>query len=662
MKYVFAAGAHASYRCVPDSLRSWSRPARWLLKLLAVVPLALVANAQQQPPPTYKTGVDAVVLDVSVLDANRHPVRGLGAADFSVFEDGDPQPITVFSAVEAPAASPGRAVPAWARETPQDVFTNDVPTSGRLIVLVLDDLLPMAPGESPRAKDLASRVIDSLAPSDLVAVAFVSGTRPGVDFTTDHARLRAAATTFEPRWSSDFDSTSLMDVQGRLPMYWLATSTIRRIVNSLASVPGRRKAILWLSAGLPFAMDAESIDELSKRDNLAEEWLGIFNEAARSNVTIYPLSAGGLRGVDVALAKEKVPTFGRTSGDANERFFEVVAENTGGFAVMRNNDPAPALARVIDETGSYYLVGYQSSHPVAKGKRHRLKVTVNRPGVTVRTRTGYVSLPASTRAIRTMEAALRSPTPVDGVVLRATVAPFLAADGRSPVLALVLDLEETTPARPKATTDTVEVVAQATDSSGKPAGSVATHVRVGVAAGADRVRYEVLTPLTVKPGHYDVRVASTTSLEPRAGAVTCAVDVPDFGRDAVSLSGLVVGINPGGFVTPRDALRAFLPVVPTARRTFSGTDRVTVLLRAYQGGTGETRDVPLLIRLLDGTGAAVIDRRETLSAAAFQQNRSADWRLPLPLAQLGSGPYLLTIETSNGKTSIRRTAQFDVTR
>ncbi len=63
---------------------------------LAVAPIA----QQQQPaapqPPPFKTGVDAVQLDVSVLDKDRRPVRGLTAADFTVLEEGKPRQIVAL--------------------------------------------------------------------------------------------------------------------------------------------------------------------------------------------------------------------------------------------------------------------------------------------------------------------------------------------------------------------------------------------------------------------------------------------------------------------------------------------------------------------------------------------------------------------------------------
>ena len=57
--------------------------------------LVCATAGQQLPPvqpPTFRTGVDAVQLDVSVLDKDRRPVRGLTAADFTVLENSKPRP------------------------------------------------------------------------------------------------------------------------------------------------------------------------------------------------------------------------------------------------------------------------------------------------------------------------------------------------------------------------------------------------------------------------------------------------------------------------------------------------------------------------------------------------------------------------------------------
>jgi len=57
-------------------------------------------------PVIEKIDVSVVNVDVTVTDRAGNPVRGLTRDDFEVFEDGRPQPITNFYAVEhAPAAN-----------------------------------------------------------------------------------------------------------------------------------------------------------------------------------------------------------------------------------------------------------------------------------------------------------------------------------------------------------------------------------------------------------------------------------------------------------------------------------------------------------------------------------------------------------------------------
>src|SRR6187200_1455518 len=102
--------------------------AGWLA-LLVCVP------SGQQLPPAFRTGIEAVQLDVSVLDSQRRPVRGLTADDFTVLEDGKPRRIVQFSAIELPPLPPPPL--AGADPVPPDVARNDLP-DGRLVVILID--------------------------------------------------------------------------------------------------------------------------------------------------------------------------------------------------------------------------------------------------------------------------------------------------------------------------------------------------------------------------------------------------------------------------------------------------------------------------------------------------------------------------------------------
>ena len=133
--------------------------------LLALVAITLPVRAQSPAPqPTFRGGTDLVQVDVSVLDGKRHPVRGLTAADFSIFEDGQPREIQAFTEVNLPDRVQSRDA-AWTREVPSDVATNlTAQEEGRLLVIVLDRTIPV--GEpATTARRIAAAAINQLGPA-----------------------------------------------------------------------------------------------------------------------------------------------------------------------------------------------------------------------------------------------------------------------------------------------------------------------------------------------------------------------------------------------------------------------------------------------------------------------------------------------------------------
>ena len=81
--------------------------------------LAVSGGARQErtpPLPSFRSSVDVIQIDASVLDGTGHPVRGMRAANFTLFEDGKPQPIVAFSAVDVPERSVSPV--AWMRDAP----------------------------------------------------------------------------------------------------------------------------------------------------------------------------------------------------------------------------------------------------------------------------------------------------------------------------------------------------------------------------------------------------------------------------------------------------------------------------------------------------------------------------------------------------------------
>ena len=171
--------------------------------------------------------------------------------------------------------------------------------------------------------------------------------------------------------------------------------------------------------------------------------------------------------------------------------------------------------------------------------------------------------------------------------------------------------------------------------------------------------YEVVSRLALKPGRYEVRVAVETAASRRASVFTF-VDVPDFEQQPLSLSGIVLAASPAQPSAPPDAFTNLLPVVPTARRDFARTDHATAFLRVYENAKNPAESATITARIADTRDRVVLNEVASLTADRFSANRSADYRLELPVERLEAGEYLVTIEATHGKYTARRGVRFTV--
>ena len=89
------------------------------MRLAAAVLLGLLpwaeARPQSETPPTFPAATELVTVDVVVLDKQGMPVAGLSREDFAIAEEGKPQELAAFEAVDLrppPADEKGAALPA----------------------------------------------------------------------------------------------------------------------------------------------------------------------------------------------------------------------------------------------------------------------------------------------------------------------------------------------------------------------------------------------------------------------------------------------------------------------------------------------------------------------------------------------------------------------
>ena len=404
-----------------------------------------LAAQSGQAPPAFRTTVNLIPVDASVLDRDRRPIRDLTAADFVVLEDGKPRPVVAFSHVEIPSAvsraarDGDRAAAAWTRDVARDVIANDLPAEGRLVAILFDRSIPSGrPVQT--AREIAAAAVDQLGPGDLAAVARSSGfanegRRQG--FTADRRLLMEAInspmmgmTSAEPNPSPvPGVDQSTTDCYCGICVF----ETIGQIATAMRDAPERRKLLLFVGSAItiqePTAANPCFSPVKPPRDRM-------MRELELSNVTVHSLDPAGLfttalsasfhvkQGMTPMLMTRLPAQYNAQNAQRLDNL-RVLPDHTGGRLVSNTNAPADLVPAVFAESRSYYLLGFEPAS-ADDGRFHRIEVRVNRPGATVQARRWHSSSPPASldddveaawaaAVPADLALALRSPLPRSGL-------------------------------------------------------------------------------------------------------------------------------------------------------------------------------------------------------------------------------------------------------
>jgi VWFA-related protein len=618
--------------------------------------LTLAAYQSQTPAPqapsVFRTRVEVFHLDVSVLDSNRQPVKGLTAADFTVIEDGKRQRVVAIAPIDIPNGDAPTAT--WVRDVAPDVATNAM-GNRRLFIIVMDDaMVPPSQEAIVNAKRVGKDVVDRLGPDDLAAVVFTRDNRNTQDFTHDHARLLAAI---------DHMSGGFAGMQGETGAYYeqSSLSAVAQAAELLINVQDRRKALVYITPGVaipmadmaPLQVTGTRGPSMAARGNATDmqnKLMDIFREASLANVNVYTYDVCGLR------------TRGATNDPCafvfdGAGFLQGVADGTGGHATINTNDFTAGVTQMFEENSSYYILGYESTSTKGSDTYRRIEVQVNRPDVQVVYRSKYYAQPANevktvSKPVSPLSKALSGVVPNPDIPLRVSVTP-LAVPGKpgQSTVAVVAEVERPAAVSlasgaPRSRMETMDLLVSAFDPEGHAKGSQKNTVNARRFATADgTVRYEMLARMDLKPGRYELRLATHDAARGLSGSVYADVEIPEFSKVPLSLSGLMLHAAPALTSGPAGALQALLPFVPTAVRDFAKTDKVTAFMRAYQGGDRPPLPMQVTIRVRSDHDVLVADSTQTMSPEKFGTGRAADVKFAVPIDRLPPGGYLLSIET-----------------
>ena len=653
------------------------------------------STAPQQPPITFRAEVNYVEVDTRVLDAQGKFVAGLKPEDFQVFEDGKPQKVSAFSMVNIPVERAERPLFA-SKPIEADVRNNLQAADGRIYVIMLDDMHTAAL-RSQRIKAAARLFIEKyVGANDMVAVVHTSGrTDAGQEFTTSQARLLAAVDKFMGRKLTSATLNMVDDVSNRAGTAMAASSSdpardlddkergynarnaldsIRNVSNYLGNIRGRRKAIVYFSEGIDYNINELFSNTMTEAQSVIDATRDMIAASTRANVAVYAIDPRGLGGeFDDLSAIQSFPddtTLGLGMGSIYNEVrlaqdsLRVMGEETGGFAVVNQNDFKSAFQRVVDDNSSYYVLGYYASNDKRDGRFRKIEVKlVNKPGLSVRARKGYVAPRGKAPETKTTEAkdgpsaelkdALESPVPLTSLPLAVTATVF---KGPAPKASVVIASYVVGASLPLVEAggmfkNDLEVLAVATDEKGKTFNTGRNTVNLNMKPDtATRVRgsgFRMIQSLDLSPGRYTLRLALREGNTRKSGSVTLDLDVPDFSKTPLGMSDIAMtsamsGVAPT--VRPKDPLEKLLPGPLTTYREFPTTDELALFAEIYDN-IKTPHKVEIVATVKAEGGQTVFQTKETRDSADLAGSAGGHgFEARIPLRQMGPGLYVLRVQ------------------
>lgn len=301
--------------------------------LLVLVVTVGAGGASGQDNPTFRGAVDLVALNVVAVDKQQQFVSGLNADDFAVYEDGVQQDVSFFAGGQLPLD----------------------------LAILLDTSMSMVDALS-RAQRAAVGFVSALGPADRLLVV-------GID---DTAKVLAPLSSDLSAARSAILRTT---ANGGTALYNGVYLTLKELARQRrADADMRRQALVLLSDG----SDTKSLVSLDDVMELAKQ----------SGISIYTITLGAQGEYEHSLGGWH-PTASRP-----EQGMKALAQETGArtFLAKQAEDLDGVYKTIGRELTNQYALGYVSTNQRRDGGYRRVVVrVVDRPGVQLRTRAGYLA-------------------------------------------------------------------------------------------------------------------------------------------------------------------------------------------------------------------------------------------------------------------------------
>ncbi len=661
------------------------------------------ANAPQpaqQPGKTYnfQFNLNTVMEAVSVKDKNGKPIEGLTAKDFVVTEDNVPQTITfcdfqkmednALPTLDVPKTAPitaekekPKAVESLTRMEIMPEAPGDLKYRNRRLLALYFDLTAMQPTDQFRAFDAATKFITKqMKAADLLAIIKYDGeaTRVMVDFTDKRDELLTAINKMEladeglDEVNTDADAADTGSSFGEDDSEFNLFNTNRQLaalqnaVKMLGSL-NEKKVLIYFSGGL----------QLNGIDNQAQ-FQATTNAAIRANVTFYTIDARGL----VALSPMGNATQGSPGGAAmfngsgvmaaNTRFqasqdtMYALATDTGGKALLDNNDLSMGLQQAEAAVSDYYLIGYNTTNSKLDGKMRRIKISLKEdPTAKLDYRQVYFANKTwdkftSSDKDRQLQDALMAGDPLTEIDLSLQINYFQlnSAEYFTGIAMKVPGSELALARKGGAERTTIDLIGEVKDEYGSTVGNIRDHVDQKLsgetAAQLAKMPLEWDTNLVLLPGKYIIKVLARDDETGRIGTYIKNFIIPNLNKEQVKLpiSSVVIGSqlirksdalytsknqDKGPSVNPM--IQGDTKLMPSINNVFSKSKDLYVFLQAYEKGAESQKPLVAYVTFYRGQNKAFETPPLSVTEGMDPKSKAVSMRFSVALGKLAAGKY-----------------------
>lgn len=665
---------------------------------LSVFLLLLLPIEAQQPPapdatPKFTSNTQLVVETVIVKDKSGKPIEGLTAKDFTITEDGKPQvikfcefqtlkdtPENVPTLVADTAPVEVAKVDSLTRnqiaaETPGDIKHRD-----RRMLGLYFDMSAMPTPDQLRALDAAEKFIKTkMTSQDLMAIMKFSGNGVEVldDFTDNRGELLASIQKLvvgdaqgndeDPQDDSSADTGSAFGQDmGEFNIFTTdrQLAALQTAVQMLGQL-NEKKALIYFASGL----------RLNGTNNQAQLQATV-NSAIRANVALFPVDARGL----VALPPMGDATKGSPGGNgmysgssatANLSNFQItqdtlytLAADTGGKALLDNNDLTVGMVNAQKAISSYYIIGYYSSNIALDGKFRKIKISVSDTSAKLDFRVGYYAGKqfknfTSVDKERQLEDALLLGDPITDLTIAMEVNYFQLnrAEYFVPIAVKIPGNELSLARKGGAERTLIDFIGEVKDEFGATVQNVRDKVDVKLsdetAAQLAKRPIQYDTGFTLLPGSYTIKFLARDAETGRIGTYINKFVIPNLNKEekrvpisSVILSGQRIDLRDTLYAAGKSKLPDVSPLIqdgqklmPSVTRVFSKNKDMYIYLQAYEPAAPAIQPLVAFVTFYRGQVKAFETAPLPVTEGMNNRLKTIPLRFSLALSKLPTGKY-----------------------